>query len=202
MLLVLFMSLLEDAKEILSKINSQGYLAYIVGGTVRDYLLKKEIHDIDLTTNMPLDEIKQIFDTYDNGLDYQSITIEYKGNSFEITHFRADEEYKDHRHPSVLLVNSYQEDAQRRDFTINALAMDKNGEILDFYDGIKDLNEKTIKTIGDPFQRFSEDALRILRGLYFSSKLGFEIESNTLFAMVDKKELLATLSEERIYNIL
>ena len=113
--------------------------------------------------------------------------------SFEITHFRRDIEYTDHRHPKVELVDNFFMDSTRRDFTINALAMDSTGEILDFHDGLKDLQDKVIKTIGDPFLRFTEDALRILRGLYFASKLDFEIESNTLFAMVDKKELLATL---------
>lgn len=194
------MDLLEIGKTIIRKINTLGYKAYIVGGTVRDYLLNLEINDCDLTTNMPLSKLEEYFKIKDNGSSYESVTILYMGYSFEITHFRRDIEYLDHRHPKVELVDSYKEDSLRRDFTINALAMDENGEILDFYDGIKDLKDKVIKTIGDPFLRFTEDALRILRGLYFSSKLDFEIESNTLFAMVDKKELLASLSEERLYQ--
>ena len=194
------MIILDLAKEILEKINNLGYLAYIVGGAVRDFLLNEETNDIDISTNMPLEEIENHFSILDNGSDYQSVTIIYKGNSFEITHFRRDLSYKDHRHPMVLTVNTYLEDSSRRDFTINALAMDKNGQILDFYDGMKDLEDKVIKAIGDPFLRFEEDSLRILRGLYFSSKLGFDIDSDTLFAMVDKKELLKELSEERIYQ--
>ena len=184
------MDLIEIGKEILKKINSLGYTAYIVGGAVRDYLLNISSNDCDLTTNMPLDLIKNHFKVLDNGSDYESVTILYKEYSFEITHFRRDMEYMDHRHPKVMLVDNYLEDSKRRDFTINALAMDSSGEILDFYDGIKDLKEK----------HFTEDALRILRGLYFASKLDFEIESNTLFAMVDKKELLALLSTERLYQ--
>jgi tRNA nucleotidyltransferase/poly(A) polymerase len=194
------MDLIEIGKEILKKINSLGYTAYIVGGAVRDYLLNISSNDCDLTTNMPLDLIKNHFKVLDNGSDYESVTILYKEYSFEITHFRRDMEYMDHRHPKVMLVDNYLEDSKRRDFTINALAMDSSGKILDFYDGIKDLKEKQIKAIGDPFLRFTEDALRILRGLYFASKLDFEIESNTLFAMVDKKELLALLSTERLYQ--
>lgn len=194
------MDLIETGKKILRKINSLGYEAYIVGGTVRDFLLSLEINDCDLTTNMPLELLSEHFKVIDNGSDYLSVTIIYEGASFEITHFRLDISYKDHRHPVVELVDSYLLDSKRRDFTINALAMSESGEILDFYQGVDDLRNKTIKTIGDPFLRFTEDSLRILRGLYFASKLDFEIESNTLFAMVDKKELLNELSEERLYQ--
>lgn len=194
------MDLIEIGKNILKKINSLGYDAYIVGGAVRDFILQKEIHDLDLTTNMPLSLLSEHFTIKDNGSDYESLTIVMENYSFEITHFRRDIEYTDHRHPKVELVDNFFMDSTRRDFTINALAMDSTGEILDFHDGLKDLQDKVIKTIGDPFLRFTEDALRILRGLYFASKLDFEIESNTLFAMVDKKELLATLSKERLYQ--
>jgi tRNA nucleotidyltransferase (CCA-adding enzyme) len=194
------MDLIVTGKKILRKINSLGYEAYIVGGTVRDFLLSKEINDCDLTTNMPIELLKDHFQIIDNGSDYLSVSILYEGLSFEITHFRKDTKYLDHRHPEVELTDSYYIDSKRRDFTINALAMNESGEILDFYDGKKDLSNKIIKTIGDPFLRFTEDSLRILRGLYFSSKLGFEIESNTLYAMVDKKELLSGLSEERLYQ--
>lgn len=194
------MDLIETGKKILRKINSLGYQAYIVGGGVRDFLLKKEINDLDLTTNMPLSMLKDYFDILDNGSDYESVTILMDNESFEITHFRRDMEYLDHRHPKVELVDSYQIDSLRRDFTINALAMDSSGNILDFHGGLDDLRDKIIKAIGDPFLRFTEDSLRILRGLYFASKLDFEIDNDTLFAMVDKKEYLSSLSEERLYQ--
>lgn len=186
--------------EVLNIIEEEGYKAYLVGGFVRDYLLNLEINDLDITTNMPIELLMKKFNILDNGSKYLSVTIIYKGYSFEITNFRKDLNYSDHRHPSVVITNSIEEDSFRRDFTINALYMDKNGQIFDFHDGKKDLANKQIKMIGDPFLRFEEDALRILRGLYFSSKLGFEIEPNTLFAMVDKKELLGSLNEDILYK--
>lgn len=192
--------LFEYGKEILRQIHSLGFEAYFVGGCVRDYLLHEKVNDIDITTNMPLEKIKDSFEVFDNGSSYLSVTIVYKGYYFEITNFRKDIEYKDHRHPKVILTDSVFEDSLRRDFTINALYMDEFGKILDFHEGIKDLENKELKMIGDPFLRFTEDSLRILRGLYFSSKLDFHIEDNTLFAMIDKKELLASLSEERLYQ--
>lgn len=192
--------LFEYGKEILKQINKEGFKAYFVGGCVRDYLLHQEVNDIDITTNMPLDKIKEIFEVLDNGSSYLSVTIIYKGYYFEITNFRKDIEYSDHRHPKVIYTDSIYEDSLRRDYTINALYMDEFGKILDFHDGIKDLEDKELKMIGDPFLRFTEDSLRILRGLYFASKLDFNIEQNTLFAMIDKKCLLASLSEERLYQ--
>lgn len=192
--------LFEYGKEILRKIHSLGYQAYFVGGCVRDYLLHEKLNDIDITTNMPIEKIKEYFEIYDNGSSYLSVTIVYKNYYYEITNFRKDIEYIDHRHPKVIYTDNVEEDSLRRDFTINALYMDEFGKILDFHGGIKDLENKEIKMIGDPFLRFSEDALRILRGLYFASKLNFTIEENTLFAMIDKKELLSSLSEERLYQ--
>ena len=186
--------------EVLNLIEEDGYKAYLVGGFVRDYLLGLEINDLDITTNMPIDLLKKKFNVLDNGSKYLSVTIVYKDYSFEITNFRKDLGYTDHRHPNVLVTDSIEEDSLRRDFTINALYMDKNGQIFDFHNGKQDLALKQLKMIGNPFFRFEEDALRILRGLYFSSKLGFEIESNTLFAMVDKKELLGSLKEDVLYK--
>ena len=194
------MDLIELGKEIIKKIYSAGFCAYIVGGTVRDMLLSLEINDCDLTTNMPLSLLKEHFKVVENGSEYESVTIIYKGESFEITHFRSDVMYLDHRHPKVELVDDYYSDSKRRDFTINALAMDFDGKIIDYYDGLKDLSNKTIKTIGNPVDRFNEDALRILRGLYFASKLNFDIEENTLKAIDSKKGLLNTLSEKRLYQ--
>ena len=191
---------LDIGKEVLSIIENEGYKAYLVGGCVRDYLLNIDINDQDITTNMPLDKISKLFDVIDNGSKYLSITIIYKEILFEITNFRKDILYKDHRHPDVLFVDNPKEDSLRRDYTINALYMDKNGKILDFHDGLNDLTSRKLKMIGEANLRFEEDALRILRGLYFSSKLNFEIDNNTIDGMVLKKKLLKYLSEERLYQ--
>ena len=186
--------------ELLEKINSYGYEAYFIGGFVRDYLLKIPSNDIDITTSMPLEEIKAKFNIIDNGSNYSSITVSFNTFLFEVTHFRTDSLYLDHRHPVVKDIDSLEEDVKRRDFTINAIAMDKDYKIYDYYSGINDLKLKRIKTILEPNKRFIEDSLRILRGCYFSSKLDFEIEEETLKAMINQRYLLKNLSNERLYS--
>lgn len=188
------------AKKIINKIKSCGYDAYIIGGAVRDYLLSLPVNDIDITTNMPLELLKELFNINDNGSKYQSVTIIEGDFSFEITHFRKDIKYIDHRHPIIELANDLKTDVIRRDFTINAIAMDEYGKIIDYFNGQEDLKLKKIKTIGNPNDRFEEDSLRILRALYFSSKLSFEIDNDTIIAINNKKNLLAYLSTERIYT--
>lgn len=194
------MTYLDIAINILKKINSLGYEAYIIGGFVRDYLLHMESNDIDITTSMPLDEIKKHFNVIDNGSLYSSLTINYNDNLYEITEFRKDIKYLDNRHPIIEPCNTLFEDVVRRDFTINQLAFDSNLKLYDHFNGMKDLNDKVIRSINDPKVRFQEDSLRILRGLYFSSKLNFDIENKTLNAMISSKNLLKNLSNERIYS--
>ena len=191
------MKYFEKALSILEKIENLGYEAYIVGGAVRDYILGVELNDIDITCNMPLELIKNNFNVIENGILYDSLTIKDEYD-FEITHFRRDLSYENHRHPKVELVSNIFDDLERRDFTMNALIMDKSKKIIDKYNGIEDIKNKIIKAIGDPYKRFDEDALRILRALHFSSKLNFKIEKNTLDAMINKKNLLSFLSNERI----
>jgi len=195
-----YMGYLDKAIDVLKTIESYGYQAYIIGGAVRDYLLGIETNDIDMTTNMPVCELAKYFKILENGSDYESVTILVGDESFEITHFRRDVSYDDHRHPNVELVDSLYEDTLRRDFTINALAMDSDMDIIDYHKGIDDLNNGIIRTIGNPYVRFDEDALRILRALHFSSKLDFSIETETLKAIIDKKNLLSFLSEARLYD--
>lgn len=191
------MNYFEKALSILEKIEDLGYEAYIVGGAVRDYILGVELNDIDITCNMPLELIKNNFNVVENGILYDSLTIKDEYD-FEITHFRRDLSYENHRHPKVELVKDVFIDLERRDFTMNALIMDKSKKIIDKYNGIEDIKNRIIKAIGDPYKRFDEDALRILRALHFSSKLNFKIEKNTLDAMINKKNLLSFLSNERI----
>lgn len=194
------MSYLKLGIEIIKTIESNGYKAYLIGGVVRDYLLSMPINDVDITTNMPIEKLKEAFEIEDNGSDYASLTIIKDDYRFEITHFRRDVKYLDHRHPIVELCDKLEDDVKRRDFTINAFAMDSNYNIIDYFNGLSDLKSKSIKSINDPMIRFDEDSLRILRALYFSSKLDFEIEENTLRAMVESRHLLCYLSNERIYD--
>lgn len=186
--------------ELLKQINSYGYEAYFIGGFVRDYLLNIPSNDIDITTSMPIEEIKNKFNIIDNGSTYSSITISFDSFLFEVTHFRSDSQYLDHRHPIVKNIDTLEEDVKRRDFTINAIAMDKDYKLYDYFSGIDDLKQKRIKTILEPNKRFIEDSLRILRGCYFSSKLDFEIEQETLKAMINQRILLKDLSNERLYS--
>ena len=191
-----------EAVEIITKIEKLGYTAVIVGGAVRDRLLGLDSYDIDIATAMPIDSIKKHFDVLDNGSSYLSVTINMNGNLYEITAFREDLKYDDHRHPVVSYVDSFLLDSKRRDFTINALAYDYKGNLLDYHNGANDLNNRLIRAIGEPTKRFNEDALRILRALYLASKLNFTIEENTLAGIISTKHLLKSLSDERILPML
>ena len=191
-----------SAINVLEKFNEAGYEAYFVGGCVRDYLLNDEFSDIDITTNALPDEVKQIFrKSIDTGIQHGTVTILVDGDSFEVTTFRTEDEYIDHRTPEkVKFVSDLKEDLDRRDFTINAMALDSNGKLYDYHCGEIDLRNKVIKTVNNPNERFFEDALRMLRSFRFSSKLGFEIEENTLKAIKNNAELIKFVSIERIVN--
>ena len=191
-----------SAINVLEKFNEAGYEAYFVGGCVRDYLLNDEFSDIDITTNALPDEVKQIFrKSIDTGIQHGTVTILVNGDSFEVTTFRTEDDYIDHRTPEkVEFVSNLKEDLDRRDFTINAMALDSNGKLYDYHCGERDLRNKVIKTVNNPNERFFEDALRMLRAFRFSSKLGFEIEENTLKAIKNNAELIKFVSIERIVN--
>ena len=191
-----------SAINVLEKFNEAGYEAYFVGGCVRDYLLNDEFSDIDITTNALPDEVKQIFrKSIDTGIQHGTVTILVDGESFEVTTFRTEDDYIDHRTPEkVEFVSDLKEDLDRRDFTINAMALDSNGKLYDYHCGERDLRNKVIKTVNNPNERFFEDALRMLRAFRFSSKLGFEIEENTLKAIKNNAKLIKFVSIERIVN--
>lgn len=191
-----------SAIKVLEKFNEAGYEAYFVGGCVRDYLLNDEFSDIDITTNALPDEVKQIFKkSIDTGIKHGTVTILVNGESYEVTTFRTEDDYIDHRTPEkVEFVSDLKEDLDRRDFTINAMALDSKGKLYDYHCGEKDLRNKIIKTVNNPNERFFEDALRMLRAFRFSSKLGFEIEENTLKAIKNNAELIKFVSIERIVN--
>lgn len=189
---------------ILDRLEKAGFEAYIVGGWVRDRILNIPDQDCDITTSAHPHQIQDVFKDYSQseiGKDHGTIGIKVDQEWIEITTYRIDQEIHDHRHPkSVQFTHDLKEDVIRRDFTINALAMDKDGKLHDYVGGLSDLEERVIRCVGDPHLRFEEDALRILRGLRLSSKLNFTFEEKTLLAMHTHKALIHTLAVERIWH--
>lgn len=195
------MPLPSSVEYVLSKLKENGYQAYVVGGAVRDFLMGKTPHDYDLTSDALPSQISDVFkDFYQehSGEKHGTIRVIIDHKPIEITTFRCDEGYTDYRRPdNVEFVKDAYIDSKRRDFSINAFYYFE-GHIYDFHEGLEDLNNKVIKTIGNPSARFHEDALRILRAIRFSAKLGYEIESKTKTALLDCKEELNLIAKERI----
>lgn len=178
-------SLFEQARPILEQIQDNGFEAYYVGGSVRDYVMGRNIHDIDITTSATPDEIESIFShTIPVGKEHGTINVVFNDENYEVTTFRAEEDYVDHRRPSgVTFVRDLYEDLQRRDFTMNAIAMDTAYKLYDYFDGQQDINNRIIRTVGIAEERFQEDALRMIRCLRFQSQLSFDIAMETFEAM-------------------
>lgn len=195
------MPLPSSVEYVLSKLKENGYQAYVVGGAVRDFLMGKTPHDYDLTSDALPSQISDVFkDFYQehSGEKHGTIRVIIDHKPIEITTFRCDEGYTDYRRPdNVEFVKDVYIDSKRRDFSINAFYYSE-GHIYDFHEGLEDLNNKVIKTIGNPSTRFHEDALRILRAIRFSAKLGYEIESKIKTALLDCKEELNLIAKERI----
>lgn len=185
---------------VLQQLEQANYEAYFVGGSVRDLLLKRPIHDIDIATSAYPEEVKQLFPkTIDTGIKHGTVTVLHGGSSYEITTFRTESGYQDFRRPDhVTFVQNLAEDLKRRDFTINALATNRKGEIIDLFNGIGDLQKHLIKAVGDPMKRFHEDALRMMRAVRFMSQLCFDLEPQTEKAVKDMHQLLPKISVERI----
>lgn len=181
--------------------TNNGFEIYIVGGAVRDYCLGKPNSDYDFTTDALPEDVKKLFKkVIPTGIKHGTVTVLFQNNSFEVTTFRTESNYSDSRHPdSIEFVKNLEEDLKRRDFTINALAVKlPNKKIIDLHGGIKDLKDKVIRCIGEPKQRFEEDALRMMRACRFSAKLNFEIEEKTFDAIKSLKENIKLVSIERI----
>ena len=191
-------------KAVTEKLNMAGFEAYPVGGCVRDLLLGKTPHDWDVCTSAKPEHMKAVFSgvpCFDTGLKHGTLTVLSGGEPIEITTFRSDGGYSDHRRPdSVSFVTSLREDLSRRDFTVNALCFDEGGGVIDLFGGRADLEKGLIRCVGDPEQRFEEDALRILRALRFSSVLDFDIEKDTSAAIRKKAGLLSFVSAERVFS--
>lgn len=198
------MNLPEFIKEIISKIASAGYEAYVVGGSVRDGLLGLTPSDWDLATSAVPEAVLQIFAnfrTIPTGLKHGTVTVLTGGNAVEITTFRLDGKYTDSRHPeSVAFTTELLQDLKRRDFTVNAMAYNEECGIVDPFGGQADLSKRLIRCVGTPEKRFFEDALRIMRALRFSAVLDFEIAPDTASAVKHCAPLLAEIAAERIFS--
>jgi tRNA nucleotidyltransferase (CCA-adding enzyme) len=223
----------EEIKKVINTFNEKGYELYLVGGCVRDILLKKPIKDWDFTTNATPEEIQKLFPKsfYDNKFGTVGIPVKHVENPehdhvVEVTTFRTERGYTDKRHPEIVeWGKTVEEDLARRDFTMNAIALkvnsshpgknkvtdrissrdstaplqnDEGYEIVDPYNGRKDIEQKVIRAVGDPDKRFKEDALRLMRAIRLATQLGFSIEPQTLGAVKNDAPLLAHISQERI----
>lgn len=194
------MTLPADVEKIISTLEASGHEAYAVGGCVRDCILSKTPHDWDITTSAQPKEVKGLFKkTFDTGIEHGTVTVLIGKTGYEVTTYRIDGKYEDGRHPSeVVFTASLEEDLKRRDFTINAMAYNPTRGLVDLFGGVEDLKKGIIKAVGNPIERFSEDALRMLRALRFAAQLGFDIEPVTYEAIKTLAPSLSKISAERI----
>ncbi|MDW7667800.1 MAG: CCA tRNA nucleotidyltransferase [Bacillota bacterium] len=194
------MKLDKDVIEILKKFKNNKFKAYVVGGAVRNYFLGLEINDYDIATNAKPDEVIKIFEkVIPTGIKYGTVTLIYNDKKYEITTFRKDFQYINNRKPKkVIFSNNIKEDIKRRDFTINSLYCDIDGKVHDLYNGLEDIKSKIVKTIGEPDERFREDALRMIRAVRFMSTLDFEIEKKTRKSIEKNYSNIKNVSPERI----
>lgn len=190
----------ENAGVIIHILQQHGYEAYIVGGCVRDAILGKEPEDWDITTSARPEEVKALFRrTIDTGIEHGTVTVMFGKEGYEVTTYRVDGKYEDHRRPeSVTFTASLLEDMKRRDFTINAMAYNEEEGVVDHFDGMRDLQRHVIRCVGEPAERFDEDALRILRAVRFAAQLDFFIDEKTREAIQNQAVFLKEISAERI----
>lgn len=188
------------AEDIIEKIQAAGYEAYAVGGCIRDSILGKEPDDWDITTSAKPEEVKMLFDrTIDTGIQHGTVTVMIGKEGFEITTYRIDGKYEDSRHPKdVTFTSNLKEDLRRRDFTINAMAYNSKDGLIDLYEGVQDMKQGLIRCVGDAEERFTEDALRMMRAVRFSAQLGYAIEENTKKAIRKLAPTIQNISAERI----
>lgn len=189
-----------EVNYILNTLMKHGHQAYIVGGCVRDVILGKEPEDWDVTTSATPYQVKKLFPrTIDTGIVHGTVTVMIDKSGYEVTTYRIDGEYEDNRHPkTVNFTPNLSEDLARRDFTMNAMAYNHRDGLVDLHHGYEDLQQGVIRCVGNPYERFDEDALRILRGVRFSAQLGFDIHEETRQAIEEKASNLCNISAERI----
>ncbi|MGG1659685.1 CCA tRNA nucleotidyltransferase [Brevibacillus sp. NRS-1366] len=191
---------IELANRVLATLEENGFEAYFVGGCVRDWLLKRPVHDIDICTNAhPGDVILLFPDHVPTGLKHGTVSVKMGKHLFEVTTYRTEGKYEDYRRPvEVQFVSELRLDLERRDFTMNAMAMDRNKSLQDPFCGQEDLAAQLVRAVGNARERFQEDALRLLRGVRFAAQLGFSIEKDTLTAMKETAPLLSYIAVERV----
>lgn len=188
-----------QAQAILTRLEQAGYQAFAVGGCVRDTLLGRTPGDWDITTSALPQQVMALFDAVPTGIAHGTVTVRLEGRGFEVTTFRGDGPYLDGRHPSgVVFTRHLEEDLARRDFTVNAMAMDLRGRITDPFGGREDLQRRLLRCVGDPERRLQEDALRILRALRFAAVLGFSVEPETAAALAHQAHRLHLIAPERV----
>uniref|UniRef100_A0A7C5V346 CCA tRNA nucleotidyltransferase n=1 Tax=Caldicellulosiruptor owensensis TaxID=55205 RepID=A0A7C5V346_9FIRM len=188
-----------EPMKVIRTLNQHGFKAYLVGGCLRDYLLSKEPQDFDIATDARPEDVIHLFEkTIPTGIKHGTVTVIINGVKIEVTTFRVEKEYENHRWPKVEFTNSLFEDLRRRDFTINAMAYHPDEGLIDYFGGIEDLKSKIVRCVGNPNERFFEDALRILRCIRFATQLSFVIENETFEALKSLKDLLKKISKERI----
>lgn len=190
----------DKAKYIVDTLNAAGYEAYVVGGCVRDSILGRTPMDWDITTSARPEQVKQLFPrTIDTGLQHGTVTVMQDREGFEVTTYRIDGEYEDNRHPKeVIFTPNLEEDLKRRDFTMNAMAYNDERGLVDIFGGMQDMNKGVIRCVGNPEERFEEDALRMLRAIRFSAQLGYSIEEATKEGIRKLADTLHKISAERI----
>ena len=174
----LYIEIPEKAEQILQVLHENGYEAYVVGGCVRDSILRRQPEDWDVTTSASPQQVKSLFPrTVDTGIEHGTVTVLMEGETFEVTTYRIDGVYEDCRHPKqVTFTGNLREDLKRRDFTINAMAYSRESGLVDEFGGLEDLGKRVIRCVGNPADRFSEDALRMLRAVRFAAQLGFSVD--------------------------
>lgn len=192
----------EDVRHIIDKLTGEGYEAYAVGGCVRDSVIGRVPDDWDITTSARPEQVKQLFRrTIDTGIEHGTVTVMLGREGYEVTTFRIDGEYRDNRHPeNVEFTASLEEDLKRRDFTINAMAYNEQKGIVDLFGGMDDIKAGIIRCVGNPHDRFGEDALRMLRAVRFSAQLGYDIDDDTSEAIEELAGTIAAVSKERIHT--
>lgn len=191
---------MKDVLYIMEQLSKHGE-AYIVGGSVRDIVMNIQPHDIDIATNVSMEKIEKMFKTIDIGKnkDFGVLVVRHNNISYEVAHYRCDGKYSDGRRPDeVQLTQSLEDDVKRRDFTINGMAMDLHGNVVDYVNGLEDIQNKIIRCIGDPNKRIAEDKLRMLRAIRFATRFDFTIEPITFRAIQDNAHSINDISTERI----
>ncbi|MBO4888367.1 MAG: CCA tRNA nucleotidyltransferase [Firmicutes bacterium] len=196
------MELDKGAREIIRVLEEAGFSAYAVGGCVRDYLLGLVPKDIDITTSARPETVKELFPkTFDTGIEHGTVTVLWYGTGYEVTTFRTEGKYSDHRRPDhVEYARSLEEDLSRRDFTINAMAYHPSRGLIDLFGGKEDLESGVVRCVGRASERFEEDALRMLRAIRFAARFGFRIEEETIRAAIERASTISYVSKERIWD--